>query len=686
MKVISEHIIKKLIKEKLLENYKKKINLIFENQDTGTDDLFSNLDTILPDDSSTIFSSEGLSDADRSRYGSLRTSLVLVCLYELLNNVNIKEYLITQNVQIDNEIKNKFSGIIKNFFANMNLKTNQNFAIEKFNSEILKIKNEIKQINTELIPDFLKLILKDPTLLTSELDLNKVKSTSGAATFKNNDKKVEIIINPVYEGDFIKYSTIQTEISKSLLEALPKLFNDLEQNVSEKSSQNNNNQQSTTSAIRATNTAFSRIKNLLNLSQRQMKKLGRRIGQIANERTNTEAEKQKYQQLLLAFTLKNVDALSNKAEKTIEQLSLEQQEKLTQEADAVTIKTLLEKQKNVKITFKFNKIDFKKIISQYFKPSDRRSFQKMSNGAKNNIFRRISYCLFASYFLQQFEDSQKYIITAVENKNNIEIFDELINNTILIKKDGKDTLIKLEQAIIKKINDFFLECKDNLNDSYETQLQTGLDISNEDVSNVGTLATLISQYFNDEPIAGKYITIDYNFINYIKLKYLALEADIKSASNALSEFKIEKYDIADTSEAAQAAQVQTTTASTSQSADTSTTATTKDCFKNNNKHTDNFKLYPADKITGVATPDDYRLKIAEYLLNNSAPNDYGFINKNPDEKKAVSDKLNGLNPNQIAASLKKIYPNADKFKSNPKEAWKATYFININVDEIIANK
>lgn len=666
MKVISEHIIKNLIKEKLLENYKKK--LLTEDVDEDSIDFKNQI------------ISSGVIEALWLFFNNSRYEDKLGILRNLKNNMSNKfnDILSSQSLtdftsKINNLI-NEFINLLKNnqVLANSllsshplftNLLAYNDLILQKFNEKLSNITtaNAYKQYN----------------------DINIISNhISGGITYEGakvvgkgidgiKDNILEILNELLGKSpQILTIEQVQQKI-KNLLPIATINLNTNNINTPEINTQNNNNnQQPTTSVARVTNTAFSRIKGLLNLSSRQMQKLGRKIVKIANARTNNDAEKQKYQQLLLAFTLKNVDALSNKAEKTIEQLSSAQQEKLTQEADAVTIKTLLEKQKNVKITFKFNKIDFKKIISQYFKPSDRLSFQKMSNGAKNNIFRRISYCLFASYFLQQFEDSQKYIITAVENKNNIEIFDELINNTILIKKDGKDTLIKLEKAITKKVNDFFLECKDNLNYSYETQLQTGLDISNEDVSNVGTLATLISQYFNDEQIAGKYITIDYNFINYIKLKYLDSEG-IESATAALSEFKIEKYDIADTSEAAQAQE---------------TTATTKDCFKNNNdnnKHTNNFKLYPADQIApAISKPSEYRLKIAEYLLNNSAPDNYGFINKNVDEKNFVKDKLKSLTENQIAEAFLKLYPNATTKTSN--EYWRQNYYININADEIIA--
>ena len=666
MKVISEYTIKKLIQTKLLENYKKK--LLTEDVDAASTDFKNQI------------ISSGIIEALWLFFNNSRYEDKLGILRNLKNNMSNKfnDILSSQSLtdftsKINNLI-NEFINLLKNnqVLANSllsshplftNLLAYNDLILQKFNEKLSNITtaNAYKQYN----------------------DINIISNhISGGITYEGakvvgkgidgiKDNILEILNELLGKSpQILTIEQVQQKI-KNLLPIATINLNTNNINTPEINTQNNNNnQQPTTSVARVTNTAFSRIKGLLNLSSRQMQKLGRKIVKIANARTNNDAEKQKYQQLLLAFTLKNVDALSNKAEKTIEQLSSAQQEKLTQEADAVTIKTLLEKQKNVKITFKFNKIDFKKIISQYFKPSDRLSFQKMSNGAKNNIFRRISYCLFASYFLQQFEDSQKYIITAVENKNNIEIFDELINNTILIKKDGKDTLIKLEKAITKKVNDFFLECKDNLNYSYETQLQTGLDISNEDVSNVGTLATLISQYFNDEQIAGKYITIDYNFINYIKLKYLDSEG-IESATAALSEFKIEKYDIADTSEAAQAQE---------------TTATTKDCFKNNNdnnKHTNNFKLYPADQIApAISKPSEYRLKIAEYLLNNSAPDNYGFINKNVDEKNFVKDKLKSLTENQIAEAFLKLYPNATTKTSN--EYWRQNYYININADEIIA--
>jgi hypothetical protein len=666
MKVISEHIIKNLIKEKLLENYKKK--LLTEDVDEDSIDFKNQI------------ISSGVIEALWLFFNNSRYEDKLGILRNLKNNMSNKfnDILSSQSLtdftsKINNLI-NEFINLLKNnqVLANSLLSSHPLFTnLLAYNDLILQKFNEkLSNITTA-------------NAYTQYNDINIISNhISGGITYEGakvvgkgidgiKDNILEILNELLGKSpQILTIEQVQQKI-KNLLPIATINLNTNNINTPEINTQNNNNnQQPTTSVARVTNTAFSRIKGLLNLSSRQMQKLGRKIVKIANARTNNDAEKQKYQQLLLAFTLKNVDALSNKAEKTIEQLSSAQQEKLTQEADAVTIKTLLEKQKNVKITFKFNKIDFKKIISQYFKPSDRLSFQKMSNGAKNNIFRRISYCLFASYFLQQFEDSQKYIITAVENKNNIEIFDELINNTILIKKDGKDTLIKLEKAITKKVNDFFLECKDNLNYSYETQLQTGLDISNEDVSNVGTLATLISQYFNDEQIAGKYITIDYNFINYIKLKYLDSEG-IESATAALSEFKIEKYDIADTSEAAQAQE---------------TTATTKDCFKNNNdnnKHTNNFKLYPADQIApAISKPSEYRLKIAEYLLNNSAPDNYGFINKNVDEKNFVKDKLKSLTENQIAEAFLKLYPNATTKTSN--EYWRQNYYININADEIIA--
>ena len=41
-----------------------------------------------------------------------------------------------------------------------------------------------------------------------------------------------------------------------------------------------------------------------------------------------------------------------------------------------------------------------------------------------------------------------------------------------------------------------------------------------------------------------------------------------------------------------------------------------------------------------------------------------------------------LNENQIAAALKKLYPNAG-IRTNAKEYWKENKFININADEII---
>ena len=69
-------------------------------------------------------------------------------------------------------------------------------------------------------------------------------------------------------------------------------------------------------------------------------------------------------------------------------------------------------------------------------------------------------------------------------------------------------------------------------------------------------------------------------------------------------------------------------------------------------------------------------------MNNSAPDNYGFINKNVDEKNFVKDKLKSLTENQIAEAFLKLYPNATTKKSN--EYWRENYYININADEIIA--
>ena len=414
MKVISEYTIKKLIQTKLLENYKKK--LLTEDVDAASTDFKNQI------------ISSGIIEALWLFFNDSKYENKLGILKNLKENMSNKfnDILSSQSLtdftsKINNLI-NEFINLLKNnqVLANSllsshplftNLLAYNDLILQKFNEKLSNITtaNAYKQYN----------------------DINIISNhISGGITYEGakvvgkgidgiKDNILEILNELLGKSpQILTIEQVQQKI-KNLLPIATINLNTNNINTPEINTQNNNNnQQPTTSVARVTNTAFSRIKGLLNLSSRQMQKLGRKIVKIANARTNNDAEKQKYQQLLLAFTLKNVDALSNKAEKTIEQLSSAQQEKLTQEADAVTIKTLLEKQKNVKITFKFNKIDFKKIISQYFKPSDRLSFQKMSNGAKNNIFRRISYCLFASYFLQQFEDSQKYIITAVENKNN----------------------------------------------------------------------------------------------------------------------------------------------------------------------------------------------------------------------------------------------------------------------------
>jgi hypothetical protein len=674
MKVISEHIIKKLIKEKLLENYKKK--LLTEDVDEDSIDFKNQI------------ISSGVIEALWLFFNNSRYEDKLGILGNLKNNMSNKfnDILSSQSLT---DFTSKINNLI-NEFINL-LKDNQALANSLLSSHPLF--TNLLAYNDLILQKFNEKLSNITTAnaYTQYNDINIISNhISGGITYEGakvlgkgidgiKDNILEILNELLGKSpQILTIEQVQQKI-KNLLPIATINLNTNNINTPEINTQNNNNnQQPTTSVARVTNTAFSRIKGRLNLSSRQMQKLGRTIVKIANARTNNDAEKQKYQQLLLIFTAAKTQNNSSAIEKVAEQIPEEKAGQLKQDAEKLIIKGLQDKQKTSKVIFNYGQLNWE----------DKNWLKKIKNlktlkTRRDKIgLRNISYYYFTWCFLDQSKDN-KSKVNAI--KSDITILEELSAPNLLVNLNNEEVLINLGDEATKNIKAFFDKINSTDNDYFYKIVDASTE--NSDISAFGKLVNWIKAYFNNERITGKYITIDYNFITYIKLKYLSEILNLKgNVKEALNQFERKRYDIADTPEAAEAAQVQETTASTSQSADTSTTATTKDCFKNNNdnnKHTNNFKLYPADKIApAISKPSEYRLKIAEYLLNNSAPDNYGFINKNVDEKNFVKDKLKSLTENQIAEALLKLYPNATTKKSN--EYWRENYYININADEIIA--
>jgi len=228
MKIVSKHTLQKLIRHQLLEHYTKKFNLLTEAIALSDTDLKQSLNTILPEDSSTIFNKRLDKAATTSQLGHLRTTLILLCLYELINNTEITKILESNKIIILGEIKNSITSTIKTFFKAINLKVKKDTSKQEFDNAIKVVRNDLfNMINSteHPFPDFFKFLLKNPAILTDQIGLNECTAANGTACFKDKAGDIAVIINPVYEGAFVGYeANIKPKVIEPLKEALQKLI------------------------------------------------------------------------------------------------------------------------------------------------------------------------------------------------------------------------------------------------------------------------------------------------------------------------------------------------------------------------------------------------------------------------------------------------------------------------------
>lgn len=231
MKIVSRQTLQNLIKHQLLEHYTKKINLLTEGINLTTDELTKSLNAILPDDSRNIFSEgkSGYYSATASELGHARTCLVLICLYELLNDHEITKILNQNSIEVDNNLKNAFNNVIRDFFKNINRDRDNNGNIKEtitsFTQKIVTIKKQISKYfheNQNSIPDFIKFLLKQPAVLLGQLTIDKVFDAWHVA-WPNSDNTVAVITNPVWEGT-LKYENI---VKPKIVEPLKYALNSL---------------------------------------------------------------------------------------------------------------------------------------------------------------------------------------------------------------------------------------------------------------------------------------------------------------------------------------------------------------------------------------------------------------------------------------------------------------------------
>jgi hypothetical protein len=628
MKVISEYTIKKLIQAKLLENYKKKLlteedNSInetdFKNQiiSTGiiealylflTEPEFTNalqdisplIKSNIPNQLNIILQSNDKADFVQKTTGLLQTLSTFLNAQPSILNTTLFTHLIAYD----------------------------NIILEKFNEKMEDIKSN-------------KAFVTQGDLYVIENHLTKGTTYKGFWPFKGIKDTIKEMISELLTKP--AQTLTAADVMNKIANLLPVL--NLPQNQ-----QNNTNGETpstnstTTSQVKKTtsqqimNVGFAELKDSLNLSPRQLKKLGRQIKQIAEKRTNSEDNSKKYQALLVALTLKQATGTQNLTGTT------ENTQTAVDDSKTVLIKLLQTTQQK-----------FKDCYFHFKREELTDGFETEEN--KETLYNWLTYVISDSEAL----NSDNETIFSFQPKDMVDEFiTHLTLQTEQILINNSEQLI-LQPGIKTAAKNFFKEINETANDNVN---------SNNKLSNEFKLfKKWIQSYFQNAWIEDKKLMLDYDFINYIQLKFLESK-DIDVAKEALKNFNVNGKN-----------KIKTTSGEviTSENAK----AITKEYLEENkDKHTDNFKL-PAQ---GVLTKKHYQ-QMANYLLNPKTTTDFGFINKSNEEKTAYAQKLKdaNLNADKIAEALKKLYPKAGDFKTKGnKERWIANYFLNINADEIIA--
>ncbi len=630
MKVISEYTIKKLIQAKLLENYKKKL-------------LTENLDTNSPDFKNQIIST-GLIEAlwvflnDNDYADNLGT----IANYKNTLNTSLEEILNSQN---KTEFINKISKLPNTLFIFLKMSpnlleedlftkliANSNLILDKFNNKI----KEIREKKAYVQKDDLYVIANHTT------EDIKYNGFLGLGGIKNNIKEMISELLQKQPQNNITVNDVINNI-KTLLPVLD--ANGSANTTADSKTQQNtavNLQNATPEEIKKV--GFAELKDKLNLSSRQLQKLNRKITVIANGRTNSSEKSKKYQALLVALTLKQATGTQNLTGAT------ENAQTAVKDSKTVLITTLQSKQKQFENCY----IDFKNTEELTTHPNP--------NVERSEDLKDVILYDWLTYFISNDKIDEDYADYSVKP-------DSMRNEFI------KHLTLQTDQILINNSEIFILkpDIKQAAKDFFEeiNSINALRDINfNHFPLNFIDFKNWITSYFDYAPIKNKRLILDYNFINYIQLKFLESK-DISAAKKALEDFevggknKIKKM----SGEVITSENVE---------------ATTKECFRENNAHTDNFKL-PVKRVL----KKNYYQQMAEYLLEPDFPSNagFGFINKNDVEKNAYAKKLKDarLNAKQIAKALKTLYPKAGDFKTEGnKEKWIATYYLNINVDEIIA--
>ena len=627
MKVISEYTIKKLIQTKLLENYKKK--LLTEDVDTASTDFKNQI------------ISSGIIEALWLFFNDSKYENKLGILKNLKENMSNRFDEILSSQSLTN-FKSKINNLI-NEFINL-LKTNPAFATLLSSHPLF---TNLLAYNDIILERFNKKLtnIKIANAYTRYNDINIISNhISGGITYEGakvfntgiggiKDNILEILDELLDKSpQTLTIEQVQQKI-KGLLPVLDANDSANTTTDSVQKKESDNLQNVTPQEIKKT--GFAELKDKLNLSSRQLQKLNRTITKIANRRTNSEENSKKYQALLIALTLKQATGIQKPTDST------ENVKTAINDSEHILIKTLQSQQK----TFDSCYVNFKSELTDGTE----------TDGNKEILYNWLTYVISNTSAL----NSENEVIFSFQPKNMATEFVKHLTlqiDRILI--NSKESIL-LEKSIQTAANNFFQRINNTKND----------DVNNNNLSNEFKLfKQWINSYFENAWIENKKLILDYNFINYIQLKFLESKK-IESAVVALKNFKVGgKNKIEEMSGEA-------TTSENFKS-------TTKECFKNDNNHTDNFKL-PALKVL----TEKYYQEMANYLLNNSAPKDFGFINKNDEKKAAYAQKLKdeGLNVDKIAKALEILYPKAGDYKTpGNQEKWIANYFLNINADEIIA--
>jgi len=628
MKVISEYTIKKLIQAKLLENYKKK--LLTENVDTNSSDFKNQIISTGLIEALYVFLNDSAYTSDLGNIATFKT---------LLNN-KLEEILKSQNkADFINKVSQLPSDLSVVLTLNPDLLRETLFTKLIANSDTI-LKEFESEIDTIKDLDAYNLVGGDLYVIENHL----TDGFTYKVPIKGIKAKIKNMISKLLANTSKDDITVNEVISK-IKTLLPVLDANGSANTTTTTTDSTTQQNTAVNLQNATpeeikKVGFAELKDKLNLSSRQLQKLNRKITVIANGRTNSSEKSKKYQALLVALTLKQATGTQNLTGAT------ENAQTAVKDSKTVLITTLQSKQKQFENCY----IDFKNTEELTTHPNP--------NVERSEDLKDVILYDWLTYFISNDKIDEDYADYSVKpDSMRNEFIKHLTLQTDQILINNSEIFI-LKSDIKQAAKDFF-EKINSINALHAITF-------NDFPLNFIDFKNWITSYFDYAPIKNKRLILDYNFINYIQLKFLESK-DISAAKKALEDFevggknKIKKM----SGEVITSENVE---------------ATTKECFRENNAHTDNFKL-PVQRVL----KKNYYQQMAEYLLEPDFPSTagFGFINKNDVERNAYAKKLKDarLNAKQIAKALKKLYPNASKKGHN--EFWVATRFLNINADEII---